>query len=61
VSADKCQVQTLQVLMEKMVSFSAVCSDDCIFSGGVLVLPWWMGGRLKPSEWKPLMASILDL
>jgi len=34
-------------------------SDDCIFAGSVLALAWWMRGRLRASEWRPLMASSL--
>jgi len=48
-----------RVSWRKWSPFLRVASDDCIFTGGRLVLPWWMRGRLKPSEWRPLMASSL--
>jgi hypothetical protein len=43
----------------KWSPFLRVSSDECIFTGGALVLPFWMRGKLKPPEWTPLMASSL--
>jgi hypothetical protein len=48
-----------RVSWRKWSPFLRVSSDDPIFTAGALVLPWWMRGKLKPSEWGPLMASSL--
>ena len=49
------------ILWRKSSPFLSLGSDDCYFvrGRGKLALPWWMKGRLKPEEWRPLMTSFL--
>ena len=49
------------IFWRKSSLFLPLGSDDCYFVRGrsKLALPWWMRGRLKPEEWRPLMTSSL--
>ena len=55
------QFKLKRIAWRKSSPFLRLGSDDCLFvrGRGTLALPWWMRGRLKPEEWRPLMTSSL--